>query len=91
MDADQPVCHLLKLAGELKNRIYREVLCDLNDISVDQDGYDRPALLQTCKQIRAEGLKIFYYENRFSIDCKDYRMDLLLKMKESISSQTGPT
>lgn len=64
--------HLLDLPPELRNRIYREVLLKTDSIQVTGQGYERPSLLTTCRQIRSEGLSIFYHENSFSILMSDY-------------------
>jgi hypothetical protein len=74
-------CHLLKLPSELRNQIYELVLVATHDIDANtwcatrrfKSYYTRatikysmePALLATCKQIRGEGLPIFYGQNTF--------------------------
>ena len=59
--SDFPPCRLLDLTGELRNRIYRYALVDPDQLSIPitVDGYARPGLLSTCKQIRQEALKIY--------------------------------
>ncbi|CAK4034157.1 Hypothetical predicted protein [Lecanosticta acicola] len=65
--SDSGKCKLLELPAELRNDIYRLVLVPEDDAAVDIDanGYDRPGLLSTCKQIYYEARKIFYAENKF--------------------------
>jgi hypothetical protein len=74
-------CHLLKLPSELRNQIYEHVLVATHGIDANtwcrtrriQNFYTsntikyamEPALLATCKQIRGEGLPIFYGQNTF--------------------------
>lgn len=64
----------MDLPPELRNRIYRCALCKEGSIAVTQVGYDRPALLQTCKQARQEALGIYYGSdaNRFRMCTSDY-------------------
>ncbi|KAI5361512.1 hypothetical protein Slin15195_G126270 [Septoria linicola] len=78
-------CYFMELPGELRNRIYRFVLLQPEDIPVTSSGYERPSVLATSKTIRSEGLKIFYLENAFSIfvhnfDCTEiYRFSQQVK------------
>lgn len=78
----------LDLPGELKNRIYRLVLVrpEGEVVDVNSTGYDRGGgLLGTCKEIRSEALKIFYYENEFS--GKVHYFDISFMVKWSITLQ----
>ncbi|KAK3722638.1 hypothetical protein LTR37_002208 [Vermiconidia calcicola] len=71
---------LLGLPGELRNRIYRDaLLTDDSDVIVDATGVPEPALLLTCKQIRAEGGQIYYSERAFSIHISDYDTAVAVK------------
>ncbi|KAF7186355.1 hypothetical protein HII31_12286 [Pseudocercospora fuligena] len=83
----EPVCHLLNLAGELKNRVYRMVLLtdDRAPIIVSSRGYEKPALLQTCKEVRREAFSIFYYENQFGIEVPDYDIAIPMKFMDSLN------
>ncbi|SMR62427.1 unnamed protein product [Zymoseptoria tritici ST99CH_1E4] len=57
---------LLALPPELRNQIFRDVVkYDYKHIIVTPQGYDRPPLLETCKMIRKDALKLFYYTNEF--------------------------
>jgi hypothetical protein len=60
-------CHLLALPGELRNWIYRLAVVSDHSIEVGLKGYARSGLLATSREIRAETLQIFYYENQFDI------------------------
>ena len=59
------VCRLLQLPGELRNRIYRDVLLDVQRLKVPQIGFHEPGLLRTCRAIRKEAEPIFLLENKF--------------------------
>ncbi|KAK4610170.1 hypothetical protein CLAFUW4_14019 [Fulvia fulva] len=79
---DPPQCFLFKIPGELRNRIYREVLVKDEHIKYDASGYQRPALLATNKEIRAEAMSIFYYENTFMHDVDHYDSSAMMKFDE---------
>ncbi|SMR65174.1 unnamed protein product [Zymoseptoria tritici ST99CH_3D1] len=64
---------LLDLPPELRNSIFRIVVESANTyISVTSQGYYRPPLLQTCKAIRQDALKLFYCTNVFSVQVVDF-------------------
>ncbi|KAF7198171.1 hypothetical protein HII31_00527 [Pseudocercospora fuligena] len=71
-------CHFKKLSGELRNRIYREVLVEPHGVHVFP-GYRDPGLLSTCYEIRSEAQSIFYYENLFFFDAQAFNSDLQFK------------
>ncbi|KAF7190633.1 hypothetical protein HII31_07792 [Pseudocercospora fuligena] len=71
-------CRLLDLAPELRNRIYEYVLCDDDCIEITKDNWMQPALLQTCKTIRNEGMGIYYCENRFDIRAVNFDCSIML-------------
>ncbi|KAM3420438.1 hypothetical protein BST61_g3711 [Cercospora zeina] len=78
---------LLRLPAELRNRIYRLGLHTAGDedrIIVTDFGHERPALLQTCRKIRTEALKIYYYENSFRIDMNSYDSTLLARFTQKL-------
>lgn len=65
-----------KLSPELRNRIYHDVLVDVEDIINQRPHRERlklqlkyqwqaPALLQTCKQVRNEAIAMYYSLNIF--------------------------
>ncbi|EMC97492.1 hypothetical protein BAUCODRAFT_40938, partial [Baudoinia panamericana UAMH 10762] len=58
-------CRLLDIPPELRNRIYCHLLPFKQEIILTVNGYARPALLATCKQVRNEALKMFYANNTF--------------------------
>ncbi|SMY29555.1 unnamed protein product [Zymoseptoria tritici ST99CH_1A5] len=64
---------LLNLPAELRDAIYGLVLKTDEQISVYHSGFDRPALLQTCKEIYLEALPTFYVINTFRL--KTYSFD----------------
>lgn len=83
-------CHLLNLPGELRNRIYREVLVEAGDIefySADPaDQYEErtifqehntvePGLLRCNKQIRNEARPIFLEENDFEMTIQNGKLE----------------
>ena len=54
------------LPPELRNKIYRNVLILHIPIDVAKDDViSHTSLLRTCRQIRTEGIKLFYAENSF--------------------------
>ncbi|KAF7196146.1 hypothetical protein HII31_02547 [Pseudocercospora fuligena] len=79
-DQLQP-CHLLGLPAELRNYIYRLVMLEQDYIDITPRSYARPALLDTCRQTRSEGLKIYYYENKFEIKINDFDSDMHLRFR----------
>ena len=64
----------LSLPGELRNRIYRFALTGPRTIEIDKTRWSthQPALLKTCKTIRAEALRLFYIENKISTNIHDW-------------------
>ena len=72
------------LPAELRNRIYEFVLLQEDDeaIEIGSTGVPEPSLLLTCKQIRKEGLPIYYEENTFDIFSRDFDSSVMLKWAE---------
>ena len=72
----QPTSHLtsplLGISGGLRNKIYRETFVQDRSIKVTTTGVPEPPLLATCKQIRREGMDVFYGDNRFRISLPHY-------------------
>lgn len=68
---DNTKSRLLALPGELRNRIYRYALVKDGPIAF-KCGNNRsgerfvPAILQVCRQIRSEAIRIYFHENTFS-------------------------
>ena len=62
---------LLQLPGELRNKIYSDVLVDSNRIEIDRH-VPQPALLEVCREVRQEAVKIFWTENTFNIYIRGY-------------------
>ncbi|KAK5674557.1 hypothetical protein LTS10_012753 [Elasticomyces elasticus] len=56
---------LLNLAAELRNAIYSEVLIEPGEIKVREGTL--PPLVQTCRQVRADTLKVYYANNTFRV------------------------
>lgn len=97
--AEAAACHLLELPAELRNRIYRLVLHRNKHIQVATTGYEREDMLSTCRQIRQEAIKIYYYENTFRVTMPDWNtMDTFKRFYdqtrrlglESVKSLTTP-
>ncbi|KAK5111956.1 hypothetical protein LTR85_011703 [Meristemomyces frigidus] len=65
-----PQSPLLALPAELRNRIYEFALLEQETVHVD-DNLRRPALLDTCRQIRSEALRLWYTENAFLFTIHD--------------------
>lgn len=67
-------CRLLSLPGELRNRIYRAALVSDRTIEIDKARWSthQPALLKTCRTIRAEAYRLFYLENKISTNIHDW-------------------
>lgn len=63
-----PLCHLLELAPELRNRIYEHVLMKQShqELVLFKDQLP-PALLLTCSQIRREAGSLYYASNTFLV------------------------
>lgn len=85
LGADRP---LLRLPAELRNEIYRLVLCKNDSIVVSSTGYEREGLLSVCKKVRQEALKIYYYENTFHIEVHKWNSDNWLAF-ERVTKQLG--
>lgn len=73
---------LERLPGELRNRIYRYVLLRNGPFTVTATGIQEPPLLSVCKQIRQEGILIFYGENEIHVPFMDYDSSLFVKWTE---------
>lgn len=60
--------------------IYRLALVDSQPIILTDDhGFEEPMLLITCKDIRKEAATIFYAENTWKVDAKDYKISTYLR------------
>lgn len=63
------VCHVLQLPAELRNRIYELALTNRKPANLEKQHKTQygtafePALLLTCRQLRAEALTIFFGRN----------------------------
>ena len=79
MGAEPNLPPLLRLPGELRNEIYRYVFVSSPPVRVAADGFEESRFLLACKQIRMEGIKIFYAENSFLVPINDYDSSTLLK------------
>ncbi|KAK4498049.1 hypothetical protein PRZ48_010705 [Zasmidium cellare] len=76
--ANNGICHLFRLSAELRNRIYRDVLVEDDEIPIDTRGdpegagtadrFAQPGVLRTCRQIRSEAASIYYLENQFGFE-----------------------
>jgi hypothetical protein len=63
-------CALLELPAELRDRIYRYSLPTKEKIDITTR-FELPALLQSCRQIRSETIKMWYKKNKFLITITD--------------------
>ncbi|SMQ55869.1 unnamed protein product [Zymoseptoria tritici ST99CH_3D7] len=71
---------LLNLPPELRTLIYELVVTSENHrVTVNETGYHRPPLLQTCREARADALKLFYNSNKFIISVRSYSTSTLWK------------
>lgn len=77
---------LLELPPELRNDVYRLVLCNGNPVSVTATNLPEPPLLAVCKQIRDEAVQIYYSENTFHIEDEDYECTALQLWTRRVSS-----
>lgn len=59
-------CLFFELSAELRNEIYELALVSSDEIKITKETFAQPALLCTCRQIRAEASKIYYVQNQFS-------------------------
>jgi hypothetical protein len=73
------VCHLLKLAAELRNSIWRYSVVAEEETAITPDGFAVPSLLSTCHEIRNEAVGIFYAENTFRIRLQTYDSTPLIR------------
>ncbi|KAK5709313.1 hypothetical protein LTR17_019884 [Elasticomyces elasticus] len=65
---------LLKLAAELRNAIYSEVLIEPGEIKIRK--HAMPPLVQTCRQVRTDTLQLYYANNTFRVgDGGGYQVD----------------
>ena len=64
--------NLLTIPGELRNKIYRLALTTANKINVDKGQFAEPGLLPACRQVRTEAVKIYYLENEWQIQYRNW-------------------
>ena len=60
--------NFLMIPGELRNKIYRLALISADRILIAKGQFEEPSLLLACRQIRTEASKIYYLENKWTID-----------------------
>ncbi|KAK4504855.1 hypothetical protein PRZ48_002818 [Zasmidium cellare] len=65
-------CRLLKLPGEIRNRIYRFALVESGNLDINPNGPGEPALLRVCRTVRNEGRSIYYTENVFTLKITEF-------------------
>ena len=82
-------CHLLRLPGELRNRVYTHVLShhpstttltlhrDLSNPSVFRPLPSQPALARACRQLRHEVLALFFGSRTWDLDREIGTQDLV--------------
>ena len=74
---------LLSLPPELRNAIYELALNESIGVVVD-NRFGQPALLNTCRQIRAEARPVWYTENRFLVRIHNSKDDVLARFDEHL-------
>ncbi|KAK5117165.1 hypothetical protein LTR85_008933 [Meristemomyces frigidus] len=67
---------LLRLAPELRNRIYHFALIEASPIRINVDHHEHPGLLRVGTKIRNEASGIYMTENTFELECHDMRPNL---------------
>jgi hypothetical protein len=79
---------LLKLPGELRNRIYRFAIIKPVSIELDIPRWQdhQPAFVRTCKQIRIEALRLFYAENKITTNIHDWNPIVKVRCSELLAS-----
>ena len=60
--------NFLMIPGELRNKIYRLALISADRILIAKGQFEEPSLRLACRQIRTEASKIYYLENKWTID-----------------------
>ncbi|KAK4575259.1 hypothetical protein LTR86_001111 [Recurvomyces mirabilis] len=83
--------HLLKLPPEIRNYIYHLTLVQAEDIPVTSTGYERPAILSTCRTIRKEAFKLYYSGNRFACQPPSYDISPIQKLLEPLKGMKNTT
>lgn len=83
-DCSTTTSPLLKLPGELRNRIYRALLVSDSHILTNTSGIPEPPLLLASQQIRNEAITIYYNENKFTIPIPDYSSDIFLAVTQRV-------
>lgn len=76
---------LFKLPGELRNRIYRYALHSPKqplELTPSNWAEHQPSLLRVSTQLRAEALPIFYLENFFSTEVRDWSARVQTKLHD---------
>lgn len=79
MNVDNPHdgrCLFFELSAELRNEIYELALVESDSIEVTKENVAQPGLLRTCRQTRAEAIRIYYMQNKFSFTL--HRLDASL-------------
>lgn len=83
---DEALCRLLALPPELRTRIYEYVLAPkFKKKTITRYSLEQPPLLRTCKTIRAEARSVYYHDQQFQLDIKNFDSSLL----QMFSKQTG--
>lgn len=80
---------LLKLAAELRNRIYEYALTEDRDIHVGHRGFHQSGLLQTNRQIRSETRAMYFSVNTFAIDAKNFDPTWIIKFSSATRINSG--
>ena len=102
MSASPSPSRLLAFPGELRNRIYRMVrylymfvppstdsryqVLVQDIVEVWRDGYERPPLINTCKAVRNETLKLYYEENTFCFYLENFEATTLFNFGQILEA-----
>ena len=88
---NQPGSRLLALPGEIRNIIYKMVLELDSNLAITSQPFPEPPLLRTCKAVRREASSIFYYGNKFEVDCPNWEHSTFRKYYERLHRELGPS
>ena len=84
-----PIEGFFDLPGELRNRIYRLVLIQNKSIKISKGNFTEAPLLSVCRQIREEATSIFFFENEWSLDLKDWDHSFRFAFLDHIKARLG--
>ena len=86
---NQAQSKLFALPGEIRSMIYKMVLELDSNVVITSQPFPEPAILRTCKAIRREASSIFYYGNKFEIDCPNWECSTYRKYYKRLHRELG--